>query len=167
MTQSHGGDFCMAFIIHVNTMRSLPDCLQPAQTFCSEHIVHWLNQRKICSRYPTQSQFHSYAHKSACQSELSGELALAKVYALPVILITILCMLCDIYTQVRSPPKRQHSYETEIQKPPRSQWRVSPLIYHSFSLLISFFCLCLCTFQLEDPHLQMCVPFLSVFLFPF
>lgn len=39
--------------------------------------------------------------------------------------------------------------------------RASPLIYHSFSLLISFFSLSLCTFQLEDPHLQMCVPLLS------
>lgn len=144
----------------------IPVCWQPVQTFLFlAHSVHWPNQRKICSRYATQSQSHSYAHKSARQSELSWELAPAKVCALPVTLI-IPSMLCDIHTQARSPPKRKHSYEMEIWKPPRSQWRVSPLIYHSFSLLISFFLFVYVSAWRPTPA-NVCPPPITVFLFPF
>lgn len=156
----------MAFIIHVNTIRSLPVCSHPAQTSCSEHIWYtdWIKEKSVPDIRPSPSPIHMHTSQHVSQNLVGNLHWQRSAKALPVFLI-IPGMLCDIYTQVRSPPKRKHNNETEIWKP-RSQWRVSPLIYCSFSQLIIFFLtLCWCTFRLEDPHLQMCVPLLSLFSF--
>lgn len=68
------------------------------------HTLHWLNQRKTCSRDPTQAWSHSNAQpleSMHVNHNLGGDPIMAEVRALPVILV--IPDLSCVYVQVRSP----------------------------------------------------------------
>lgn len=148
MTQSHGGALCVAFIIHVKTLRRL--------TACPEHIWYTGCIKENSAPDPTQSQSQSYAHDQHVNQNLEN-LRWRRSALSHWLQLVLVCCVTSVY-------KSDLHLRGSHQGPSREQ------VHSSTTLCIyssAFFHLCVCVRFSLKTHTCKCVsPSYHCFPFP-